>query len=74
MTILPLARVQHMEIHQGPIERKLDLASLKLFSAGGVSVDLQIGGLTHSDCKNMRQFVQNYRQDETNPQTESVNE
>jgi len=74
VTILPLARVQHMEIHQGPIERKLDLASLKLFSAGGVSADLQIGGLTHSDCKNMRQFVQNYRQDETNPQTENVDE
>ncbi|MBQ4799923.1 PH domain-containing protein [Pseudoalteromonas sp. MMG006] len=74
VTILPLARVQHMEIHQGPIERKLDLASIKLFSAGGVSADLQIGGLTHADCKNMRQFVQNYRQEDTNSRAEFINE
>ncbi|MCW1720410.1 PH domain-containing protein [Pseudoalteromonas sp. A3] len=74
ITILPLARVQHMEIHQGPIERKLKLASLKLFSAGGVSADLQISGLTHEQCKNIRQFVQNYRQDGTPAQVELANE
>ncbi|WP_166419524.1 PH domain-containing protein [Pseudoalteromonas sp. Z1A8] len=74
VTVLPLARVQHMEIHQGPIERKLSLASIKLFSAGGVSADLQISGLTHDDCKNMRQFVQNYRQDDTAPQAVLVDE
>ena len=74
MTILPLARVQHIEIHRGPIERQLGLASLKLYSAGGMSADLQISGLTHSDCKNIRQFVQSYRQDEVIEQAESINE
>ena len=74
VTILPLARVQHMEIHQGPIERKLSLASIKLFSAGGVSADLKISGLTHDDCKNMRQFVQRYRQDDTTPQAALADE
>lgn len=74
VTVLPLARVQHMEIHQGPIERKLNLASIKLFSAGGVSADLQISGLTHDDCKNMRQFVQNYRQDDATTQAALVDE
>ncbi|MEM6982281.1 MAG: PH domain-containing protein, partial [Pseudomonadota bacterium] len=65
VTILPLARVQHIEIHRGPIERKLCLASLRLYSAGGMSADLQISGLTHEKCKDIRQFVQSYRHDET---------
>nr|WP_247664817.1 PH domain-containing protein [Pseudoalteromonas sp. MMG010] len=60
VTILPLARVQHIEIHRGPLERKLGLASLKLYSAGGMSADLQLTGLTHTHCKEIRQFVQNY--------------
>lgn len=66
VTILPLARVQHIEIHRGPIERKLGLASLKLYSAGGMSADLQINGLTHATCKDIRQFVQSYRHEEVN--------
>ncbi|WP_077536456.1 PH domain-containing protein [Pseudoalteromonas aliena] len=74
ITILPLARVQHIEIHRGPIERKLDLASLKLYSAGGMSADLQISGLTHTDCKNIRQFVQDYRQDESTMQATTTDE
>jgi hypothetical protein len=30
-----------------------------------MSADLQISGLTHEKCKNIRQFVQSYRHDET---------
>jgi membrane protein YdbS with pleckstrin-like domain len=60
VTILPLSRVQHTEVHRGPLERRLGLASLKLYSAGGMSADLQISGLTHNDCKDIRQFVQSY--------------
>jgi len=74
VTILPLARVQHIEIHRGPIERKLGLASLKLYSAGGMSADLQVSGLTHTDCKNMRQFVQDYRQEHTSTQAVPADE
>jgi uncharacterized protein len=72
--ILPLARVQHIEVHRGPIERQLGLASLKLYSAGGMSADLQIGGLSYQDCKNMRQFVQDYRNDDSALQEVSINE
>lgn len=64
VTILPFSRVQHTEIHRGPIERKLGLASLRLYSAGGVSADLNINGLSHEDCKDIRQFVQQYNEDE----------
>ncbi|WP_372761233.1 PH domain-containing protein [Pseudoalteromonas sp.] len=74
VVILPLARVQHIEVHRGPIERKLGLASLKLYSAGGISADLQIGGLSYQDCNDMRQFVQHYRNDESNQQEASLHE
>nr|WP_211183646.1 PH domain-containing protein [Pseudoalteromonas arctica] len=60
VTILPFSRVQHTEIHRGPLERKLGLASLRLYSAGGMSADLNISGLNHDDCKNIRQFIQKY--------------
>jgi len=59
-TILPFSRVQHTEIHRGPLERKLGLASLRLYSAGGMSADLNISGLSHDDCKNIRQYIQKY--------------
>lgn len=62
ITILPFARVQHTEIHRGPIERKLGLASLRLYSAGGASADLNVSGLSHDDCKDIRQFVQQYNE------------
>ncbi|BDF96061.1 MULTISPECIES: PH domain-containing protein [Pseudoalteromonas] len=60
VTVLPLARIQHTEIHRGPLERKLGLASLRLYSAGGMSADLNISGLSHDDCKDIRQFIQKY--------------
>lgn len=61
-TILPLSRIQHTEIHRGPLERKLGLASLRLYSAGGMSADLNISGLSHIACKDIRQFIQDYSQ------------
>ena len=62
VTILPFSRVQHTEIHRGPLERKMGLASLRLYSAGGMSADLHIGGLSHDDCKDIRQFIQKYNE------------
>ena len=60
ITLLPISRVQHIEIHRGPIERKLGLATLRLYSAGGMSADLHISGLTDQQCNDVRQFVQSY--------------
>ncbi|MFY8326862.1 PH domain-containing protein [Pseudoalteromonas sp. ZZD1] len=68
VTILPLSRIQHTEIHRGPLERKLGLASLRLYSAGGMSADLNISGLSHTDCKDIRQFIQDYTQHKQAPE------
>ncbi|MEM9158033.1 MAG: PH domain-containing protein [Verrucomicrobiota bacterium] len=56
-TLLPFNRVQHIEVHQGPIERKLGLSSLRLFTAGGSGVDLQISGLESERADRIKQFI-----------------
>lgn len=47
-TIMAFHRVQHVEIHQGPLDRLFGISSLTLFTAGGGSSDLTIPGL-HPD-------------------------
>ncbi|MDQ8205381.1 PH domain-containing protein [Pelagicoccus sp. SDUM812003] len=54
---LPLNRVQHIEIHRGVIERKLGLSTLKLYTAGGSGVDLQISGLESDRADRMKQYI-----------------
>lgn len=72
VTILPLSRIQHTEIHRGPLERRLGLASLRLYSAGGMSADLNISGLSHDDCKDIRQFIQKYTEDRQATESEDL--
>ncbi len=56
-TLLPFNRVQHIEIHRNPFERKLGLSSLKIFTAGGSGVDLQISGLENERAEKIKQFI-----------------
>lgn len=34
-TIIPINRIQHINIKQGPIQKKFDLSNVELFTAGG---------------------------------------
>ncbi|AIY64191.1 PH domain-containing protein [Pseudoalteromonas piratica] len=54
---IPFNRIQHIETHRNPIERKLKLATLKLFTAGGAGADLEIHGLTQERASKLRQFI-----------------
>ncbi len=56
-TLLPFNRVQHIEIHRNPFERKLGLSSLRIFTAGGSGVDLQISGLENERAERIKQFI-----------------
>jgi membrane protein YdbS with pleckstrin-like domain len=56
-TIIPFNRVQHVALHQGFISRKLGLASVELFTAGGSSSDLKIPGLLLSDAQIIKNLV-----------------
>lgn len=52
-----LSRVQHVEISQGIIERRMKMATLKLFTAGGAQADLKIPGLDRADAMSLRRKV-----------------
>lgn len=58
----PLLRVQHIEIERGPIERKVGLATLALYSAGGDAYSLSIPGLSLALAEEMRQYVLDYKE------------
>jgi membrane protein YdbS with pleckstrin-like domain len=55
--IVAFNRVQHVEVSSGPLQRKFGLASVKLFTAGGSSVDLRIDGLAANRAEHIRAFI-----------------
>lgn len=57
LTALPFNRVQHCEIAQGPVDRYFELATLKIFTAGGSNSDLQIPGLYKSNAEAIKSFI-----------------
>lgn len=53
----PITRIQHVELKRGPIERRLGLASLQVFSAGGEMHTFEIPGLPVDTATKIRHFV-----------------
>lgn len=53
-TAVPINRIQHVEITQGPVERMLSLAKLVLYTAGGTGSDLAVPGLLQQDAEKLR--------------------
>ena len=51
---IPLHRIQHIDTHQGPIERLLTLSTLMLYTAAGVTPDGVIPGLAEEDAQQLR--------------------
>ncbi len=57
----PILRVQHIEIKRGPLERKCNLATLQVFSAGGASYTFNIPGLEYENAIYLRQFILDHK-------------
>jgi len=57
----PVLRIQHVEIERGPLERKFELATLQVFSAGGSLYTFQIPGLPVKTAESMRQFLLSHK-------------
>ncbi len=57
ITTIPFNRIQHVEVSQGLVENAFDLATLKIFTAGGSSSDLSIEGLLHQDALRLKNFI-----------------
>lgn len=56
-TIVPYNRVQHVAIHRGFISRKLNLATIQLYTAGENSADLKIPGILYEDAVKIKELV-----------------
>ncbi len=57
VTAIPFNRIQHVETSSSPLDRRFDLASLKLFTAGGTGGDLKIDGLNAERAEQLRALV-----------------
>jgi membrane protein YdbS with pleckstrin-like domain len=45
---IPITRVQHTDVSQGPLQRKYDLATLTVHTAGTAGASIPLPGLEHS--------------------------
>jgi len=54
ITLLPLSRLQHVDLHSGPIQRSLGLASLILHTAGTHHATIAIPGLDTVEAARLR--------------------
>lgn len=57
VTAIPFNRIQHVETSNTPLDRKFDLATLQLFTAGGSGGDLKIDGLAASIAEQLRIYI-----------------
>lgn len=56
-TVVPLGRVQHIDLDQGPLMRRWDLAQLTLHTAGSHGASISLPGLKHSAAAAMREAI-----------------
>ena len=52
--VVPRHRIQHVDTSQGPIERLMGLASLRVYTAAGISADGSIPGLPAETAEQLR--------------------
>ncbi|WP_223271644.1 PH domain-containing protein [Colwellia hornerae] len=57
----PMLRIQHVELKRGPIDRKIGLAKLQVFSAGGALHTFEIPGLPLEKAESIRQFILDHK-------------
>ena len=56
-TVVPFGRVQHIDVHQGPVERHYDLATLVLHTAGTHNASVALPGLLNETALEMRETI-----------------
>ena len=64
-TVVPFGRVQHIDVHQGPIERAYGLGTLVLHTAGNHNSSVSLPGLAHGDALAMREEIRAHVKRET---------
>jgi len=64
-TVVPFARVQHLDVHQGPLERAYGLGTLVLHTAGNHNASVSLPGISHHDALAMREEIRAHVKRET---------
>ena len=64
-TVVPFGRVQHIDVHQGPIERAYGLGTLVVHTAGNHNASVSLPGLGHADAMAMREAIRAHVKRET---------
>jgi hypothetical protein len=57
LELLPLSRLQHVDLHSGPIERSFGLASLILHTAGTHNATITVPGLAAGEAARLRDHL-----------------
>ena len=57
VTAIPYNRIQHVEKDSAPLDRRYDIANLKIFTAGGAGGDLKIDGLPADVAERLRVHI-----------------
>jgi membrane protein YdbS with pleckstrin-like domain len=70
-TIIPLNRIQHIELNEGIFSRIYKLGSLQVFTAGGQSGHIHISGIAINEAKSIRNLLLKKLDLLENPETEA---
>ncbi len=57
LTSIPFNRIQHVELNQGVLAKRMGLATIKVYTAGSSSDDLEIPGLPIETAGQIREFL-----------------
>ncbi len=55
---VPITRVQHTDVSQGPVQRRYDLATLTIHTAGTASASIPLAGLKHATALQLSGHLQ----------------
>jgi membrane protein YdbS with pleckstrin-like domain len=56
-TVVPFGRVQHIDVHQGPLDRFFGIATLTLHTAGNHNASVSLPGLGEPLAREMREEI-----------------
>lgn len=56
-TIIPYNRVQHVTMHEGILSRKFGLATIEIFTAGGLNSDIKVPGIEKEHAEKIKQLL-----------------
>jgi uncharacterized protein len=59
-TIVPFGRIQHIDVDQGPVQRRYELATLSVHTAGSHNDTVSLPGLLHADALALRETIRDH--------------